>query len=161
YNDAQYVSVEALFGAVEGGVAGKFRFSRIGDLSGSLTVNYSPSTTGTSGTDFTALSGTVTFLAGEATADVTVTAADDYDYDPDETVTATVTGGTGYSVGAENEASLLISDSIALTFTIDSKDGAIWYVIPLDQVDAAQASQNITPTAFNLNIDGHDFTYGS
>ena len=66
-NDAQYVSVAKLTDAVENGATGTVQFSRIGDLSSSLTVNYSVGGTATSVTDYTALSGTVTFAANAAT----------------------------------------------------------------------------------------------
>jgi hypothetical protein len=39
--------------------------------------------------------------------------------------------------------------------------GAISYTVPWDQVDTTQASQSLTPTAFNLNVAGQNFNYGS
>ena len=111
-NDAQYVSVVKVADAVENGATGTAQFSRIGDLSSSLTVNYSVAGTATSVTDYTALSGTVTFAANAATANVTVTAAVDAIYDPDETVTVTVGSGAGYSAGAADTAEVAIKDDI-------------------------------------------------
>ncbi|HEY1190329.1 MAG TPA: Calx-beta domain-containing protein [Gemmata sp.] len=73
-----------------GGTNGTFRFTRTGDTSGALTVNYTVGGTATSGTDYTALVGSVTFAADSDTADVAVTAIDDTVYDPDETVVVTV-----------------------------------------------------------------------
>ena len=110
-NDAQYVSVANESDGAEGADNGTFRFTRIGDLSGSLTVNYSSSGgTATSGTDFTALSGTFTFAASAATANVAVVAIHDSVEDEDETVIATVTNGTGYTVGTSSLATVTIID---------------------------------------------------
>lgn len=48
------------------------------------------------------------------------------------------------------------------TFTLpDGTTGSLSYTIPWDQVDPDQASQSLTLTAFNLNIAGQNFTYGS
>lgn len=104
------VNVTTLGDATEGGASGTLRFSRIGDLSASLTANFSVSGTATSGTDFTSLGTTVTFSAGAATADKSVAALGDAGYDPAETVIATVTTGSGYSVGSPSAATVTIAD---------------------------------------------------
>jgi hypothetical protein len=115
-NDAQYVSVEKISDAEEGGADGIFRFTRTGDLSGSLAVSYivGGDATGTDDDDYEELSGTVTFLANAATADVDVVTTPDSIYDPDETIAVTIDSGTGYSIGAEaeDEAELTIADDI-------------------------------------------------
>src|SRR6476620_9936111 len=61
------VSVVTFTGAKEGTIDGVFRFTRTEDLSSALTANYSVGGTATSGTDYTALAGTVTFAANSAT----------------------------------------------------------------------------------------------
>lgn len=105
------VTVAALGDAVEGGTDGVFRFTLSATAPGSITVNYSVGGTATSGTDYTALSGTVTVPSGHLTADVTVAALHDGVIDTGETVTVTVTSGTGYSVGVSNTDSLEIIDT--------------------------------------------------
>jgi len=45
--------------------------------------------------------------------------------------------------------------------TVGRHHGSLSYTIPWDQVDATQASQALTPAAFNLNIAGHNFALGS
>jgi hypothetical protein len=115
-NDAQLVSVAKGNDAVENdGVEdntdGKFVFTRIGDLSSSLTANFSVGGTATSGTDFTSIGTSVTFAAGSATADVAVDAAHDGIDDDDETVVVTVMSGTGYTVGSPSSDSLEIIDT--------------------------------------------------
>jgi hypothetical protein len=53
------------------------------------------------------------------------------------------------------------ADTMA-TFTLpDGTTGSLSYTIPWDQVDSSQASQSLTPAAFNLNIGGQNFAYGS
>jgi hypothetical protein len=158
-NDPQIVSVEAVSDAAEAGDTGLLRFTRIGDLSSSLAVNYSSAGgTATAGTDFTALGGSVTFAAGASTADVDVAALHDTVYDPDETVIATVTSGTGYSAGAQDQATMLIYEDAAQAFTVESNQGAIWYSIPWGDVDADAASQSLTLSNFALTLAGHTFT---
>jgi hypothetical protein len=125
-NDPQVVTVANINDAVEGGTSGKFRFTRIGDLSNSLAVNYSVGGTATSGTDYTALSGTVTFAAGAATVDVSVAALTDNAVEENEAVTATVTSGSGYSVGSPSSATVTIADDppvISVTPLQDGEEG--------------------------------------
>ena len=158
-NDAQVVSVAAISDAAEAGDEGLLQFTRIGDLSNSLTVNYSSvGGTATSGTDFTALSGSVTFAAGASTADVYVAALHDTVYDPDETVIATVTSGTGYSVGSQAAATMTVYEDAAHAFTVENNQGAIWYDIPWADVDPDAASQSLALSNFALTLAGHTFT---
>lgn len=116
-NETPEVSVEKLSDAVEGG-SGTFRFTRIGDLSSSLTVNFSVGGTATSGTDFTSIGTSVSFSANSATADKTVTASTDAIYDPDETLTVTVTSGTGYNVASPSSAEMSITDDSSTVLTL-------------------------------------------
>ena len=61
------------------------------------TVNYASTTTGTatSGTDFTAVSGTLTFAAGDTSKTITVSVTDDLDFEENETVVITLSNATG------------------------------------------------------------------
>ena len=67
-----------------------FTISRTGSTDLPLTVNYDVSGTATSGSDFTALSGSVTILAGNASATVEITPVDDSASESLETVIATL-----------------------------------------------------------------------
>src|SRR5262249_27396855 len=67
------VGVESTANATEPSTPGNFRFTRTGDTSAALTVNYTIGGTAVAGTDYQALSGTATFAAGSATVDVPVT----------------------------------------------------------------------------------------
>ncbi len=105
------VSVATLADALEGGTDGVVRFSRTGSTSSPLTVNYSVSGTATSG-DFVALTGTVTFAANAATADVEVSALKDNEFEDLEDVTITVSASVNdpYAVGSVGAASVVIAD---------------------------------------------------
>ena len=87
-----------------------YTFTRTGDTSGALTVNYSIGGTATSGTDYTGATGTVSFAAGIATATVTVDPTPDTTVEPDETVILTVTAGAGYTVGSPAAATGTITN---------------------------------------------------
>ncbi len=97
-----------------------FRVTRGGNLSQPLTVNYSVSGNAIAGTDYNALSGTVTFPANENTAFITVTPRDDATIEASETVTVTLQAGAGYSLisTATSTGSVsLVSDDFASTAT--------------------------------------------
>jgi len=76
--------------------AGQFTLTRTGPLSAPLTVGYTIGGTAVGGRDYQALSGTVTFAAGSATAVITVTALSTA-LSGTHTVAVTVAPGTGYS----------------------------------------------------------------
>ena len=101
--------------ATEAGVTtGTFAVSRTGSTAAALTVNYTVSGSATPGSDYTALTGSVTIPAGAASATITVTPIDDTAVEPDETVVLTLGAGAGYLVGTPGSA----------TVTIVSDDGA-------------------------------------
>ena len=159
-NDA-LVTVAKVADAAEGGASGLFRFTRVGDLNSLLTVNYTVTGTATGGTDYYTLSGTIMFEYGEGTADLDVAAIDDNVFDPDKTVVVTLATGTDYIVGTANTDTVVIVDSAALTFTLESVAGGIKYDVPWDDVDPSEASQSLALTNFVINIGGRTFTPSS
>ena len=70
--------------------------SRSGSTGADLTVNYAVSGTASSGTDFSALSGSVTILAGNASATVEITPVDDSTSESLETVITTLSTNAAY-----------------------------------------------------------------
>jgi len=82
-----------------------YTFTRTGDTTNALTVNYTVGGTATFNTDyiqtgatiFTATSGTVTFAAGAATATLTINPTADISVESDETVAITLASETGYT----------------------------------------------------------------
>ena len=92
---------------------------------GGLTLSYSVGGTATAGSDYTALTGTVTVAANASSATIAVTVLDDAVDDDDETVVLTLTDGTGYSIGARNATTLTISDdddppAVDVAFSVES-----------------------------------------
>lgn len=82
-----------------GPVNGVFTLTRTGDLGLPLTVNYTVSGTATAGSDYTTLSGTVTFQAGAISTNLTVAVTDDPGVEFSETVIVTIAGSLNYAIG--------------------------------------------------------------
>ncbi|MGQ0849140.1 MAG: Calx-beta domain-containing protein [Actinomycetota bacterium] len=112
-NDLPVVTVNASDDSASesGPSTGTFTFSRTGDLSGALTVNYSIGGSATNGSDYAALLGTVVIPASASTATVVVTPVDDALVEGQETVILTVAAGTGYSIGSPNSDDVKIADN--------------------------------------------------
>ncbi|MEJ7595628.1 MAG: choice-of-anchor D domain-containing protein, partial [Planctomycetaceae bacterium] len=89
---------------------GTYTFSRSGDSSAVLTVNFNVTGTATSGTDYTAFGTSVTFAANQATKTLTLTPIDDYLAEADETAIVTLATGSGYTVGSPSSATVTIAD---------------------------------------------------
>lgn len=89
-----------------------YTFTRDGDISVPVTVNFNVGGDAQFSTDytqsgaatFTATNGTVTFAAGNSTTTITVDPAVDGTVEPNETVTLTLASGVGYYVGSPNAA---------------------------------------------------------
>ncbi len=105
----------------EGGLAGQFTVARTGDVTDALVVNYSVSGTATSGSDYTALPGTVTIPAGAPSAQILVEPIDDTVAEPDETVVATLEPGA-YAIAEPSSATVTIIDNEPTTVTITATD---------------------------------------
>ncbi len=94
-----------------GGTNGVFTFTRSGDVSGTLTVNYTISGTASNGTDYVTLSGTVTFAAGASTTNVFVTPINDSAAEATETVTVAIGASPNYGIGTPATATISILDN--------------------------------------------------
>lgn len=82
--------------AVSEGGALSFTMTRSGTISSTHTVNYATSSgTATSGTDFTATSGTLSFGPDDFTRTVSVQTTHDTTYEPDETLYVTLSSPSG------------------------------------------------------------------
>ena len=71
-------------------------------------MSYSVSGTATAGSDFTALSGSVTIPAGDTSATVTVSILEDVLIEGDETLVLTLTGITSGDLTTQLSASLAL-----------------------------------------------------
>ncbi|MCA6516509.1 MAG: choice-of-anchor L domain-containing protein [Chitinophagaceae bacterium] len=100
-----------------------YTFTRTGETTNALTVNYTVGGTATFSTDytqsgaasFTATTGTVNFAANSSTATVTVDPTADTTVENNETVALTLASGTGYTVGTPNAATgTITNDDVTL-----------------------------------------------
>src|SRR6185436_1536102 len=127
-----------------------YTFTRTGDTTGALTVNFSVGGTATFSTDysqtgaatFTASTGTVTFADGNSTAAVTVDPSADLTAEPDETVILTLTAGTGYNIGTPGAATGTINNddttvSVAVSPLAADEDGATNLVYTFTRSDSS------------------------
>ena len=121
--DAPSVEVIPLTSAREPSTAGKFRFTLRGHSPAALTVNYTVSGTATAGTDYPALSGSVTFTngGGNNAVDVTVTPVNDALAEDLETIVVTITPGAAYQTWAPTRsATLWLYDDEQPTVFVDA-----------------------------------------
>ncbi|MGA9379058.1 MAG: Calx-beta domain-containing protein, partial [Phormidium sp.] len=98
---------------------GTFQFARTGgDITQPLTIRYTTTGTATPGTDYGALSGTVTIAAGRSVSDpVTVTPLTDSINEPVEMVTVKIAEDLPYQVGSADTATVRVLDNNPLTGT--------------------------------------------
>jgi hypothetical protein len=93
---------------VESGAAGEsgtkayFNFTRTGSTTNALTVNYTMSGSAIAGTDYQSLPGTITFAAGSATAQATLTPIHNGIITGYLYAILTLNAGTGYAVGSSS-----------------------------------------------------------
>lgn len=116
--------------------AGTFTFSRTGDVSNSLIVDYTVSGSADNGVDYNNLSGTVTIPATQSSVDVVITPVDDPAVDGGEIVTLTLDAIGTYNLGSNSSASITIIDNDAAGVTVTSATGL--------QTTEAGASANFT-----------------
>jgi hypothetical protein len=125
-NDDTDVSIAVSPGSVaeDGATDLVYTFTRNGDTSGALTVNFSVGGTADFGaspndytqigaTTFTTTSGSVTFAPSSSTAMITVNPEADSTVETDETVVLTLTSGVGYNVGSPSSATGTITNDDA------------------------------------------------
>ena len=101
-----------------------YTLTRNGDLSSSLTTNYSVNGTATFATDytqigatnFTATTGSVTFAAGSATATLIIDPTADTKFESDETVALTLASGTDYAIATSTPVTGAIANDDVATY---------------------------------------------
>jgi len=127
-----------------------YTFTRTGSTAAALVVGYGIAGTATQGTDYTVgggATGTITFAAGAATANVTVDPTTDTDVESDETVALTLAAGTGYTIGT----------TVAAVGTITNDDA------PATPAPPTPPSSNPSPlprptTISAFDLDGDSFS---
>jgi len=105
------------------GTAAEFTIFRTGGIE-PLTIDYTISGTATAGTDYTALSGSVTVPAGARTVKIPVVPLPDALAELQETVTISLQSGTGFVLGTPVSASVQIDDSPDVLFVAQLRGAA-------------------------------------
>ncbi len=95
----------------ESGDPGQFILTRTGSTTADLTVFYTLSGSATTGSDYSALSGSVVITAGNATATIDVTPLNDASTEPNETIIITLTPNASYTVVTPDAATATITDN--------------------------------------------------
>lgn len=158
------------------GVTMTFTVSRTGTAGGVETIQYGTSSgMATSGTDFTAASGTLTFQTSDTSKTFTVSTTQDTIYEGNETLTATLSSpsngsiGTGIGAGTISEDDTSPSFSVAassateggtVTFTV-TKTGSTSLAHAVDYAtssDSATQGTDFTGVTGTLNFASGDTT---
>lgn len=92
---------------------GSFVISRQGDTTEALTVNYTLGGSATAGVDFASPGGSVTILAGAASALVTIDPLDDATAEDAETIVLSLSASPAYDVAAPSSAAVTLADDDA------------------------------------------------
>ncbi len=137
--------------AAEAGLTtGTFTVSRFGGATTSpLTVNYSVGGTATAGSDYTALPGSVTIPADQASATVPVAPLQDTAAEGSETVTVNLTSNANYTIGNPGSATVTILDD-------EVNNNPVPTVTSISPPFATAGGG-----AFALTVNGTNFTAGS
>jgi YD repeat-containing protein len=159
-NDASFAIGNAAT-VTEGGTL-SYTVTKTGGTSGSYSVNYAAANgTATSGSDFTATSGTLTFAAGETTKTIQVPTTDDNVIESAETVlvnlsspsgNATITTAQGSGTIYDNDVSFAISNAAAVT-----EGGTLTFTVTRSGTTSSGFSVNYA-TASGTATSDSDFT---
>jgi subtilisin family serine protease len=90
---------------------GQFALARTGSLTSTLTANYTIGGTATNGSDYSSLTGSITFAAGSSTAFINLNVINDSLVESNETVTLTLSSSSAYQIGTSNTATVTIADN--------------------------------------------------
>lgn len=136
-NDLTAVSVSAADPFAFEGIPsdiGRFRISRVGDVSTDLTVNYAVDGTAAA-SRFQSLGTSVVLPAGAEFADVTVVPINQSGTEGDQTVTLELSTGEGYSLGTATNATITIREddgiepgTVVFSDNFDTDTSAQWRV---------------------------------
>lgn len=95
---------------------GEFTFTRTGDTLTAVTVRYGVGGSAVNGFDYPSLSGTIVIPAGASSVKLPLVPNPDVQNEGVDTVTLTVATGLGYTIGAQNSATVTIADSPATLY---------------------------------------------
>ena len=168
-NDSGLISIAAGDDVAEDGpTMTTFTVTQDGVSDVNTVIGYTVSGTATSGSDFTALSGTVTILAGETSAVIDLTALDDAIVEGTETVIVTLTeitsGASQLAIDTANDsASVSIADDdsalVSISQTTDGSESgptAGTFTVTLSAVSSSDTV--VSYTVSGSATSGSDFT---
>ncbi len=100
-----------------------------------LTVNYTVSGTAASGSDFTALSGSIAFATADTNKTITVSMLADTEFEDAESITLTLAPGTGYSLlaGQNHSATGWLYDGDQPTVEVNTADSTSGLTVPFTE----------------------------
>jgi hypothetical protein len=130
---------------------------------GSTVVSYSVSGTATAGTDYTALSGSVTIPNGATTATITIPVLDDSLVEGPESVIVTLTSATNSAViGSPSSATNTIADddgaTVSIANTADAAEPATDGVMTLTLSATSASPTTVSFTVGGAATAGSDYT---
>ncbi len=167
-NDAPTVTIaNTTNGNETGPVSGLMTVTMSATRPTAVTLSYSVAGTAASGTDFTALSGTVTIAAGATTATIIIPVIDDVIVEGSETVVVTLTavtsGAASLGAAANLVATNTISDNDTATVTIanttnGTEAGAVAGVMTVTQTKASATNTVIAYSVGGTATSGSDYT---
>ena len=148
--DTAQVTIAATTDGIEPGTNGVFTVTLSAASSTDTTVSYTVAGSANAGSDYTALSGSVTILAGGTTATITVPVLDDALVEVAETVIVTLgavtAGDPQASIGAANSATVNITDDdgapVISNATVSVAENAAAATIVTDLADAVTGTDN-------------------
>jgi hypothetical protein len=103
---------------------GQFRITRSGNLTSALTVNYRISGSTTNGVDYSQLSGSISFAAGQSSTLIAINILDDVIAEGTENLTLTLTAGSGYTIGSVNSGTMSVIDNDNASIVVTSLNSA-------------------------------------
>jgi hypothetical protein len=108
---------------------GKFTFSRSGDASTALTVNFTLAGTAMNGIDYRRITNSITFPAGISTVDLAVEPLDDAEIEGPETVDLLLAPAASYTLETAYRATVTIGDTLVIShFSRPSDHESLWRV---------------------------------
>jgi hypothetical protein len=126
----------------------RFRIYRDGGTA-AFTANFSIGGTATSGADYTAITGSVVFAAGDTSKDITVTPLADTEFENTETITLSLTPSAAYGVEPENTTLVHLIDEDQIHVSIAADDAVVTEASA--QVRFYFSRSGSTGTALNVN----------
>ncbi|MES2708303.1 MAG: Calx-beta domain-containing protein [Verrucomicrobiota bacterium] len=165
-DDQPVVSVRAGTTPAEPSTAGTFLFRAIGSATGNVSVKYTVSGTATAGTDYTALSGTVSVPAnGSNDVTVNIPVRNDTVAEPTETIIVTITPDTAYKVYNDGTATARLKDDersvpvmVSTWNTAPAEGGAAGRFYISRPTTSTTGSLTVSYTMSGTAVNGTDYT---